>query len=66
MENIDDWVIEEISGVNFGDKRLKKRYAEILNSLSNIPNNSIPTACKTWKETLAAYRFLNNDNVWHC
>jgi Transposase DNA-binding/Transposase Tn5 dimerisation domain len=65
MEDIDDWVIEEIRGVNFGDKRLNKRYAQILNSLSNIPNNSIPTACKTWKETLAAYRFLNNDNVTH-
>jgi IS30 family transposase len=22
-------------------------------------------ACKSWKETIAAYRFLNNDNVTH-
>lgn len=56
-------MIEEVKEVNFGDKRLNKRYAEILNSLSSVPNNSIPTACKRWKETLAAYRFLNNNNV---
>lgn len=44
MENIDNWVIKEISKVNFGNKRLNKEYAEILNSLSNVPNNSITTS----------------------
>lgn len=65
MENVSDWVVEEVKGVNFGDKRLNERCIDILNSLSNKPNHSIPMACKSWKETIAAYRFLNNDNVTH-
>lgn len=65
MKDTRDWVVEEVKGVNFGDKRLNKRCIDILNSLSNAPNHSIPAACKSWKETIAAYRFLNNDNVTH-
>ncbi|MBD0391135.1 transposase [Wolbachia endosymbiont of Pentalonia nigronervosa] len=65
MKKINDWIVEEVQGVNFGDKRLNGRCMDILNSLSNAPNHSIPMACKSWKETIAAYRFLNNDNVTH-
>ena len=58
-----DWIIEEATAANFGDARLNKRYKSILSSLSGSPNKSIPASCKSWGETLAAYRFLNHDNV---
>jgi len=31
MKHISDWVVEEVQGVNFGDKRLNERCIDILN-----------------------------------
>lgn len=58
-----DWIIEETKLADFGDKRLNKRYGDILNSFAASPTKSIPASFKSWKETLAAYRFLNHENV---
>lgn len=58
-----NWIIEETQSANFGDKRLNKRYGHLLNSFASAPNKSIPGAFKSWKETIAAYRFFNNENV---
>jgi hypothetical protein len=57
------WILEETREVNFGDKRLNKRFGNILNVMASQPNESIPTACKTWSETLAAYRFFDHEDV---
>ena len=63
MQEAQEWIISESKSANFGDKRLNKRYANLLNNFSNTPNKSIPAACKGWNETLAAYRFMNHKNV---
>lgn len=63
MEDAQEWVINESRSVDFGDKRLNKRYGDILNAFSTAPTKSIPGSCKSWKETIAAYRFFNNENV---
>jgi len=57
------WVIEETTDVNLQDKRLNSRMAEVLGHLAGSPNKSIPAACVTWSETLAAYRFFDNPKV---
>ncbi len=57
------WIEEEICTANLGDKRLNKRYGKLLEGFSKSPTESIPTSCKGWNETLAAYRFLNNEKV---
>jgi Transposase Tn5 dimerisation domain/Transposase DNA-binding len=57
------WILDETKEVNFGDKRLNKRFEKILNAMANQPNETIPTACKTWNETIAAYRFFDNEEV---
>jgi hypothetical protein len=59
----ENWVIEEAKAASFGDARLNRRYKSILSSLCGSPNKSISASCKSWSETLAAYRFLNHDNV---
>jgi hypothetical protein len=46
-----------------GDERLNKRAKTLMESLSANPMASIPMACKGWAETMAAYRFLGNDDV---
>jgi hypothetical protein len=63
MQDYTNWTIEEIKTADFGDKRLNKRFGGLLNILSNAPNCSLPRACQSWKETIAAYRFFNHENV---
>ena len=53
------WAMEEFSKVDLKDKRLNNRLINIVESFSNKPISSIPTACKDWSETAAAYRFFN-------
>ena len=62
MEN-NNWVLQEISTVNFGDKRLDKRFSNILSNIAANPEASIPQACADWKETKGLYRFLSNPKV---
>ena len=57
------WALEESADVNLQDKRLNRRMAEVLNQLGGSPSASIPSACGTWSETLAAYRFFDNPKV---
>jgi len=63
MRDAASWIIEETKTADFGDKRLNKRYGDLLNSLTDAPNESIPRACRSWKETIAAYRFFNHENI---
>lgn len=57
------WVLEEVKDVNFEDKRLNARMAKVLDQLGGRPTASIPAACNGWTETLAAYRFFDNEKV---
>lgn len=56
-------IADELQGINLGDKRLNKRSNVIIQSLAANPEASINAACEGWSETLAAYRFFNNDAV---
>jgi hypothetical protein len=58
-----NWIIEETKSADFGDKRLNKRYGDLLNSFATSPNKSIPGSCKSWNETIAAYRFFNHKDI---
>lgn len=57
------WVVEELENVALEDKRLNDRMHLILDQLGGHPNASIPAACNGWKETVAAYRFFDNEKV---
>lgn len=58
-----DGIADEMQGVDFGDKRLNKRCKTIVNALAANPEASINAACDGWSDTLAAYRFFNNEAV---
>jgi len=58
-----DWIIEELTTLSLGDKRLNERAKLVLTQLSRNPTDSIPTACCGAAETKAAYRFFDNDQV---
>jgi hypothetical protein len=57
------WVLQETRTAHFGDERLDRRYALLLDQLSDKPSLSIPAACSGYAETAAAYRFLDNQRV---
>src|SRR6185503_5236734 len=63
MQEASGWVVSETNTANFNDERLSKRYKQILSSCAAAPNKSIPSTFKSWGETIAAYRFFNNDGV---
>lgn len=60
---IANWVSKELEGVALGDNRLNKRCRTILSKLASNPSKSIPGSFKSWKETIAAYRFFNQEKV---
>jgi Transposase DNA-binding/Transposase Tn5 dimerisation domain len=60
---IADWVAEEMKGADLNDKRLNRRLNRILSDLAERPTASIPAACRGKTETVAAYRFFDNDRV---
>ena len=53
----------EWNGINLGDKRLNKRSKHLLESLASNPEASINAASDGWGDTLAAYRFFDNQAV---
>jgi hypothetical protein len=53
---------------NLGYRRNKnssinKRYGDLLSGLAAHPPKNIPSSFKSWKETIAAYRFLIHKNI---
>lgn len=56
-------ISDELIGIDLGDKRLNKRSKRLLEALADNPEASINAACEGWGDTLAAYRFFDNDAV---
>lgn len=49
--------------VALGDERLDKRAIQLLDRMIAQPSTSLPTACRGWAETQAAYRFFDHEKV---
>ena len=58
-----EWIAAELADQNIGDKRLNKRLAKLMENLCRDASLSIPCANSCWADTLAAYRFFDNDRV---
>lgn len=54
---------KELENAEFGDRRLKKRGEKLLDAMSKNPQASIPNLVDSPSETVASYRFLDNDKV---
>ena len=57
------WGAEEMAESQMHDARHVKRLAALLKRVGEQPVSSIPSACRGWTETVAAYRFLDNPRV---
>ena len=56
-------IVEELLGIDLGDKRLNRRSLQVIETLAADPQASVNAACEGWSDTLAAYRFFNNSAV---
>jgi len=57
------WAQDEMEQAAWEDKRLNERLRKLLSALGERPQVSIPAACGGHAETIAAYRFFDNDQV---
>lgn len=60
---VPDWIAQEFAAADLGDQRLRPRLCRLLADFFRQPQASIPQACGTWSQTLAAYRFFDNDKL---
>lgn len=58
-----EWIDNELQTSDLGDSRLDNRFKLLTDRLSQHPSESIPSACNDWNETLAVYRFFDNERV---
>lgn len=57
------WAKEEMEHAAWEDRRLNERLTRLLSDLGERPQMSIPAACGGHTETVAAYRFFDNERV---
>lgn len=57
------WAQQETRTADLEDRRLNRRFSQLLSDLGERPTASIPAACGGYNETVAAYRFFDNDRV---
>jgi hypothetical protein len=55
-----EWLYEEFSGVDLGDKRLDRRLIKTAALLGQSPMSPINEACGDWASTQGAYRLFDN------
>jgi hypothetical protein len=53
----------ELTMIDWGDQRRKRRAEKVLEVLGDKPTVSIPAACGGWDETKAAYRLFDPPEV---
>ena len=56
-------IADELQGIDLGDKRLNDRSKRVIEALAANPEASINASCEGWNDTLAAYRFFDNEAV---
>ncbi|MFS8979717.1 transposase DNA-binding-containing protein [Cupriavidus necator] len=49
--------------LGLGVPRRDRRAKELLKRFAALPTASIPGACDDWSQTIAAYRFLGNEQI---
>jgi hypothetical protein len=57
------WARQEFETIELGDRRRNERTVLLAERLGQKPGTSIPSACRSWAETVAAYRFPRNEQV---
>ena len=65
LEHVDKWAVENFGTAELGDLRRTDRLVKMATALAENPSASLPESMRNWGDTLAAYRFLDNEVVTH-
>lgn len=57
------WLDDEFNGVVFGDKRLVKRFKQIMQEFMKKAQSNIASTFDSWSSIKGCYRFFSNDKV---
>jgi len=58
-----EWIEQEFSSCDLGDRRLNARLKSLLSRISQDPSQSLSSACRGFAEVVACRRFLDNEEV---
>jgi len=58
-----EWIEQEFSTCDLGDRRLEDRLKTIISRISQDPSRSLSSACRGFAEVVACRRFLDNEVV---
>ncbi len=65
LEHPDKWAVETFGTAELGDLRRTDRRVQMATAIAENPSASLPESMRDWADTLAAYRFLDNEAVTH-
>jgi len=65
LEHPDKWAVEIFGTAELGDLRRTDRLVKMAAAIAENPSASLPESMRNWAETLAAYRFLENEAITH-
>jgi hypothetical protein len=60
---MEEWITQEFSSCDLGDRRLNNRLKKVLLRISQNPSKSLCSACRGFAEIVACRRFLDNEAV---
>jgi hypothetical protein len=64
-EHADKWAVENFGTAELGDLRRTDRLVKMAAAIAENPSASLPESMRNWGDTLAAYRFLDNEAITH-
>ena len=65
LEHPEKWAVETFGTAELGDLRRTDRLVKMATAIAENPSASLPESMRNWADTLASYRFLDNEAVTH-
>src|SRR6266704_864182 len=65
LEHPDKWAVETFGTTELGDLRRTDRLVKMATVIAENPSASLPESMRNWAGTLAAYRFLDTEDITH-
>src|SRR5579883_979767 len=59
------WASKTFGAAELGDQRRTDRLVTMAAAIAHDPAASLPKAMRSWNDTIAAYRFLDNEQISH-
>jgi hypothetical protein len=65
LQEPEAWASQTFGAAELGDQRRTDRLVTMAAAIAHDPAASLPKAMRTWSDTIAAYRLLDNEQISH-